>query len=112
MRPLIHHVNLRVGIGIHHGTVVEGDVGSSEIKDCTVIGDSVNTAARVQTLSKGGETIVTQSLIDDDTMKIFSFTRMDRVKLKGKTEGVDTYAVSWKKESLPPEEMVRACITG
>jgi adenylate cyclase len=45
-----------IGIGVNHGPVVLGDVGSEHSMSFTAIGDTVNTAARLQTLTRSLDT--------------------------------------------------------
>ncbi len=86
--------NLKLGIGIVEGDVVQGDVGSEDIKNFTIIGDNVNTAARLQTNASGGEIIVSELLTNKSGFKNkFNFEFKGKIKLKGKEEEMNLYRV-------------------
>ncbi len=55
---------LGLGVGVHSGDAVVGNVGSERVMSYTVIGDTVNTAKRLQQSAKAG-----QILISEDTFK-------------------------------------------
>ena len=52
--------SLRVGAGVATGQVFMGNVGEGEVRDFTVIGDPVNTAARLQGAANPGEVLVAE----------------------------------------------------
>lgn len=87
--------DLHVGIGIHAGTVMQGDVGSPDMKDFTVIGDNVNTAARLESVAGKDEILISDNVAkSEDVMQSFSLTLRGELKLKGKEVAINTYLVT------------------
>ena len=85
---------LRVGIGVNSGTVVAGTVGGGGRLEFTVIGDTVNTAARVEeaTRETGDAVLVTEATCGLLRADHGGFVERPGVPLKGKTEPVRLYA--------------------
>ena len=57
--------NVEIGVGLHYGHVMLGDVGSERLMNFTVVGDTVNVASRLQSLSKelGTRLVASQALV-------------------------------------------------
>lgn len=78
--------------GVNSGDVIVGNVGSKERMEYTVIGDTVNLAARLQSASKSQEIVVgprTYELTKDR----FTFEPMAPLHVKGKSETIQAYKV-------------------
>ncbi len=87
---------IHVGIGINTGMVVSGMIGSSRTMQYTVIGDAVNTAARLCSLAKPGEIIVSETTIASVADKV-EMIALPATKVKGKAQALRIYNVVGRK---------------
>lgn len=76
---------LTVSLGLAAGDAVYGDLGSSERKDYTAIGDAVNVAARLQDLAKekGCGLVASRSALQEAQADLTRFTDLGEVPLRG-----------------------------
>ncbi len=81
-----------VGAGINTGTVISGNIGSRDMMDYTVIGDTVNLGARLCSSAKPGEILVSLK-VHKITKDVFSFKELEPIRVKGKEKKVDLYRV-------------------
>jgi len=89
-------VPIRIGVGLHLGTLMLGTVGEPERMDGTVIADAVNTASRLESLTKrfAVTTIVSaQTLKAMDEWKVYSIRTLGKIRVKGKADSVTIYEV-------------------
>ena len=86
--------SLRIGIGINSGLVVAGTIGGGGRVDFTVIGDVVNTAARVESATRqtGDDILITAATLDLVADDAGQWQERPAVELKGKSRAVRLYA--------------------
>jgi adenylate cyclase len=89
---------LGVGIGLHSGEVTVGYIGSERRSEYTAIGDTVNTAARLESNALGG-----QILISDATAKAahsrYKLKPREPITVKNRTQPVVLWEVDWQRAS-------------
>lgn len=86
------------GVGIHCGDAVVGNIGSLYRMDYTAIGDTVNTAARLEGQAQAGEVIISQAVYDRVKDRIEA-ERLGERQLKGKAAGFVVYRVNGLRAS-------------
>jgi adenylate cyclase len=90
--PALDGIKLAIRIGFHYGPVVE--------VDGDVFGDTVNTAARMSSLARGGQIFTTQSTVAALPELLRMATRdLDALSVKGKAEDVNVFEVIWQENS-------------
>ena len=84
---------LRCGVGVNFGPAVVGNIGSEKHMDYTAIGDTVNTAARLEANAPGGMVYISRVVADmlGDRAKTTSLG--GSIRLKGKKEGFEVLSL-------------------
>lgn len=91
---------LRMGGGLHTGFAHIGNMGTAELRAYTAIGDTVNTASRLEGMcSKYGVEIVVSSEVARLCSGHFEVRPLDVVMLKGRTESTEIFSVMTSSEA-------------
>ncbi len=87
-----YNFTMEIGIGINSGEVFLGNIGSPERMEFTVIGDTVNVAARFSGLAREGQILITKDILSslDPNIKYVELPPRD---IKGKREKLDIFEI-------------------
>jgi class 3 adenylate cyclase len=91
-RELPPEGHLSFGVGIHYGEAVLGLIGTEKRLEYTAIGDSVNTAKRIQENAGMGQVVISQAAYERVQYQL-EVQPMEPMQVKGKREPVPVYEV-------------------
>lgn len=90
-----YHIDAGLGIGINEGDVVAGNIGSSSYMNYTIIGDTVNIAARLCQRARAGEMLFSGALkdsLDAHGMDVGA-TPLPPLQLRGRSHPIDIFCL-------------------
>lgn len=97
-----HDIHVGLGIGINNGEVLTGDVGSPQYMSYTMIGDTVNVAARLSQRARAGEVLFSGAVkraLDDRGYDVGAVA-LPPLTLRGRSGPVDIYCVPLSERQL------------
>ena len=92
--PSENNFSPKVSIGINSGEMISGNIGSATLRrlDYTVIGDTVNTAQRLQSIANGSQILITEASYEK-VKQSFNCIKIGPVSLKNKSTDIVLYEV-------------------
>jgi adenylate cyclase len=95
---------IRIGIGVHFGPAIVGEMGYGRVKSLTAIGDTVNTASRLETLTKeyGVQLVVSEAVEQAAGVSLAQFPA-HAVQVRGREESLMIRAIADARELPAPE---------
>jgi class 3 adenylate cyclase len=92
---LMHDIDVGLGIGIHVGEVIAGNVGSASYMNFTIIGDTVNVAARLAQRARAGEMLFSEAVkssLDGSGVDVAAMA-LPPIVLRGRSNPIDIFCV-------------------
>jgi sigma-B regulation protein RsbU (phosphoserine phosphatase) len=105
---------LQMGIGINRGELIVGNIGSEKRKKYGAVGSPINIAFRIEAETKGGEVLISQSVLDNLDAG-FIIEGSSRVHLKGFNNPITVHRITGKSSPAPATQESsngNAAITG
>lgn len=91
------------GVGVNCGPAVVGNIGCDFRMDYTAIGDTVNTAARLEANAKRGQVLISESVYEQVKDRV-TVEPVGEIPLKGKSKGVFVYSLTGIAEEVKEHE--------
>ena len=87
---------MKIGVGLHHGPAVVGNIGSAERMQYTAIGDTVNIAARLVSRAEPGQILVSETIYAAAGGGDL-FRDLGEISVKGREGQLRVYSVDWER---------------
>lgn len=97
---------VHLGIGINSGTAIVGNIGCMGRFDYTAIGDTVNTASRLESKALPGQILISETVYAEVERRV-SVDRVGALSLKGKAQTVETYQIITIDKPKAPNKLLR-----
>lgn len=91
------------GVGVNCGPAVVGNIGCDFRMDYTAIGDTVNTAARLESNAKRGQVLISENVYEQVKDRV-TVEPIGEIPLKGKSKGVFVYSLTGIAEDVKENE--------
>ncbi|MBM3652715.1 MAG: adenylate/guanylate cyclase domain-containing protein, partial [Alphaproteobacteria bacterium] len=96
-----------MGLGLHLGPCSVGNMGSIRRFDYSILGDTVNLASRLEGASKAFQTDIIASGAVRDAAPDFAWIDLGRVRVVGKSEATEVFAIAGDRELAVSDSYVR-----
>jgi class 3 adenylate cyclase len=81
--------SLSLGVGLHSGEAIVGNIGSEKLMDYTVVGDTVNVAKRLQEQALGGQVLISRATYEQ--VSGIKAKRLKPLQLFGRQEPIEAF---------------------